>query len=606
MTPLRALIPADLPTAHRVRLTAYTMIVVHLAFKAWVVLPAWFYSDDFRFIEDARTRGLTIDALFTPHDSQLMPVGIAISWVVAQADGYSWLLAAGITLVLQAVAALSCLLMLRTLFGLRWGILVPLGLFVASPMGLEAGVWWAAALNAIPMQIAFFLLVTYVVLWARERRARWVLAAAGAIALGVLSGPRGLAMAVPVTCFIALFLTHGPWWRRPYDIVRQHLLLAVPPLLIFVGYLVVYLRSTPAPVESSGEAPALALLRNLLMGSWAPSVLGGPWRWNVIADPLATAAAPFALELIASVLVVAAAAWLVRRNPGPAGAALAILLAQLTVTYLALVFGRGLQVGALAGLISRYLADTLPVTALVIGLATMPVLVDRSPAFRRPLPAPAAIGARARVVLTATAVLVVVGGVVSSARYVAPWHADFVARSYVQNAVSSLEEDPTPIADVEVPALVQLPLHYPSNLPSHLLAPYGDLVQTAQEGNDLHILDDSGRSRPAVVGSGAETHLDTIPGCGLRVGSTEAIISLERDSMDAFPWTSINYAASADGIVRITADGRTVRDMHVAAGAHTYFTLTDGAYSTLTLRSLTPGTELCVDIVRAGPIRGVS
>ena len=603
---VRALVPAHLSVAQRVRLAAYAMVVAGLGFKAWVVLRAWFYSDDFRFIEAAHTHGMSIDFLFTPHDSQLMPFGVAISWIVAQADGYSWLTAAAITLALQLAAALACLLMLRTLFGDRWGILVPLGLFLISPMGLEAGIWWSASLNALPMQTAFFLLVTCVVLWARERRPRWVLAAAGAIALAALSGPRGLAMAIPVTLLIALFLTRGPWWRRPYDVVRQHLLLAVPPIVIAVGYVVVYARTTPAPVESSGDAPAMDLLHNLVMGSWAPALFGGPWQWGVVADPVSVAAAPAVLEVAATIAVVVAAAWLVRRNPGPASAALAILLAQLTVTYLALVFGRGLQIGAMAGLISRYLADTLPVTTLVIGLATMPLLVAGAPAFRRPLPDPAALGTWSRRLLATAAAVVVAGSVLSTVRYAAPWHADFIARAYVHNAVSTLRADPSPIADVEVPDLVQLSLHYPSNLPSHLLAPYGDVVQTTKKGNDLRILDSWGRSRQAIVGGGAENHLDLIPGCGVRVGPTDAIISLDREQMDAFPWTTINYVASGDGLIEVTADGRDVPDLEVAAGPHTYFFLTDGAYSTLTLRSKTPGTELCVDIVRAGPIKAIS
>jgi hypothetical protein len=280
-----------------------------------------------------------------------------------------------------------------------------------------------------------------------------------------------------------------------------------------------------------------------------------------------------------------------------------ILLAQLTVTYLALVFGRGLQVGAYAGLISRYLADTLPVTALVIALATMPLVVDGAPAFRRPLPDPAALGTWARRGLVTAGAVVLVGSIVSTVRYAAPWHGDYVARAYIHNAVSTLRDDPSPIADVEVPDLVQLSLHYPSNLPSHLLAPYGDLVQTTQRGNDLRILDGSGRSKQAIVSGGAETVLDAIPGCGVRVGPTDAIFSLDREEMDAFPWTSVNYVASADGLIEVTADGRPLPDLEVAAGPHTYFFLTDGAYSTLTLRSRTPGAELCVDVVRAGPIK---
>ncbi len=581
------------------------MIVLHLALTAWMVLPAWFYSDDFRFIESANSNSLSLDFLFTPHDSQLMPLGVAISWVVAQAGGYSWLAAASITLLLQAGAAVSCLMMLRVLFGQRWGTLVPLGVYLVSPMGLEARVWWAAGLNALPMQIAFFLLVTSVALWARERRPVWVLAAAGSVALAALSGPRGLVMAIPVSLLIALFLTTGTARQRPWNLLRQHWPLALPAIIIAAGYLTLYARTTPAPVDSSGEAPALELLRNLLAGSWAPSVLGGPWRWEMIADPVSVAAAPAVLEIASVAVVIGAVAALVRRNPTPAGYAVAILISQLAVTYVALVYGRGLQIGALAGLISRYLADSLPVTALALGLAIMPVLVAGAPQMSRPLPSPASIGPWPRRALIGTATVFIVGSLLSTARYVDPWHANFAARSYVDNAVSTLRADPTPIADLEVPELVQLAIHYPSNLPSRLLKPYGDLAQTSEQGNDLHVLDSYGRSRPALIASGAGSTPNLIPGCGVRVGPTEALFQLDPEQMGVLPWTTINYVAPADGLVEVRADGREVPDMQVAAGAHTYVLRTGGGYATLSLRSLTPGVEPCVDTVRAGPIEAM-
>ena len=103
MPPLRALVPEELSHAQQVRGVAYGLIGLHLILKAWVLLPAWFYSDDFIFLEDALKNRPTPDFLLTPHDSQLMPLGVAISWVVAHAGPYNWLLAASITLLLQAV-----------------------------------------------------------------------------------------------------------------------------------------------------------------------------------------------------------------------------------------------------------------------------------------------------------------------------------------------------------------------------------------------------------------------------------------------------------------------------------------------------------------------
>ncbi|MCL8250272.1 hypothetical protein AERO_02660 [Aeromicrobium fastidiosum] len=602
---LRTIVPADVTTVQRVRLVAGVMVVAHLVLRAWALLPAWFYSDDLRFIEDGTSNPLTAGFLMTPHDSQLMPVGVLVSWVVAHAGPYAWGTAALLTLILQAVAVGCCWLMLRTAFGERWAILVPFGLFLFSAMGIEGMVWWAAALNALPMQIGFMLTVTAVLLWSRERRARWAWLAAAAFALTVASGPRGLVTVVPLGLLMMLFLTSGPWWRRPVDTLRRHALLVVPLALLGAGYLALYATTTTSPVAASTDAPLLRLAGNLVGRAWLPSVVGGPWQWELVADPVSVPDPSDTVAVVAAIVVVAAVVVLLRRNPGPTAAAAAIMVAQLTATYVALVFGRALQLGALAGLNMRYLADALPVTVLVIGLMTMPLLDDVAPAFRRPLPSPRALAGPARAGLSVALGVALIGGVVSTIGYARPWHDSFPARAYVANAVASLRADPTPVADLEVPDLVQLSIHYPSNLPSRLLAPYGDVVQTTDAGNDIRVLDSSGTSRQAVVEGGAEVEPADEPGCGLRVTTRPASVTFDFTTMSVDPWTAISYAGSAAGRVSITADGRALPDLDVAAGPHTYFLRTDGAYSRLTLRARTPDVQMCVDRVRAGEIKAL-
>jgi hypothetical protein len=603
---VRTLVPDGVTTAQLVRVAAFVMIGLHVAFRAWALLPAWFYSDDLRFIEDARGSGLTPDFLFTPHDSQLMPVGVLLSWLVAHAGTYAWGTAALLTLALQAIAAGCCFLMLRTAFGERWAILVPLALFLFSPMGIEGMMWWSAALNALPMQIGSMLLVTCVVQWARHRRPAWAAGAAAAFALTVASGPRGVVAVVPVGLLMMLFLTSGPWWRRPFDVVRQHAVLLVPLIALGAGYLALYTTTTTSPVEASSGAPLASLAENLIGRAWLPSVVGGPWHWDVVADPVSVPDPPVALLVVAVVAVVMAIATLVWRNPAPTWRALVVLGGQLAATYLALVFGRALQLGALAGLNMRYLADALPVTALAIGLATMPLLVRGAPAFERPLPGPGDLSRRSAWGLSLAAVLVLVGSIVSTVGYVQPWHQQFPARQFIANAVSSLRADPTPVADLEVPDLVQLGIHYPSNLPSRILAPYGDIVQTADSGNELHMLNATGSSRLAVVEGGVETRPTDEPGCGLRVDTRRSsTVTLDRSDMDLFPWTAISYAGSAPGRVAVRADDRELSDLEVAAGPHTYIMRTDGAYTTLTLRSRTADVQMCIDSVHAGKIKAL-
>ena len=78
-----------------------------LAFRAWALFPSWFYTDDYRLVGQARTGDLDVDYLTRPYDSQFMPVGRFLAWVLGGADQMSWSLAASMALGLQLAAVLG-------------------------------------------------------------------------------------------------------------------------------------------------------------------------------------------------------------------------------------------------------------------------------------------------------------------------------------------------------------------------------------------------------------------------------------------------------------------------------------------------------------------
>jgi hypothetical protein len=592
---VRAYLRTPSSTTQAVRTAVVVLVGCHLALRAWQLFGGWFYSDDFIFLGDALRAPFGTELLMTPHDSQLMPVGVAISWVVAQAGGYAWWLAALTTLAMQALAAVLAWFALRALFGERPATLVPLTFYLFAAMTPESLHWWAAALNALPQQAAFFALLLCLTLWTRDRRARHAVGAVLALALAVASGPRGLVMVVPLALVVLLFLTPGPWARRPLTVLRRDWPLAVPLLVLAVGYLVVYRATTPPPVEAAGDAPAGRLLLNLVGTSWLPSLVGGPWRWDEYNPPMSRPDPPLVLHLAAAVVVVGLLVLLLRRSPRTTLAGLTVLVAQLALTWLALVYGRGLQLGAAAGLMTRYLTDTLPVTAVVIGLLTLPVVG----AGGQPSPPPWRLRPRLAVVGAATFLL---GAVVSTVTYASHWHDPYPARSFVQAAAASITQDPVTVADVEVPPLVQSPLAFPENLPSRLLLPVGDL-RTATRGNDLALLDRDGVPRKALVTAYTTSGPGPDRGCGYRVRQGDPVtLRVDRDEVRIFWWLSLGYLASGDGRMEVVVDDREPVVASVRQGLHTWFLQGEEQFATITLRALDPGLTVCVDRADVGEI----
>ncbi|GAA1732464.1 hypothetical protein [Aeromicrobium alkaliterrae] len=586
----------DLDLADRVRLASWLAIAAHAAITGWALAGSWFYSDDFIFLADAHDTPLSLDFLFTPHDSQLMPVGVLVSWVVAQVGPFSWTAAVVSSVLLAALAAWACARMLRVLFGEGPLILVPLVFYAISPMAIEGWVWWAAALNTLPLHLAFFLAITAVVQWWRDRRLVHLLTTLAAVALGALSGPRGLVMVVPLGLLVLLVLVPPQRWRTPGRLLRDLWPLVVPGAAVAVAYLVVYRATTPSPVSADGSAPAAGITRNLLVESWLPALIGGPLRWNTNNPPMNQPQAHLVVIALSALVVVAFLVWSWRRHRRVTVAGTVILLAQLTATTVALVYGRGLQLGTDAGLMTRYLTDTLPVTALVIGLLLIPLAtsdgaVAETPAVRWP-----------RWATAATAVAFTAMCLTTTVTYMNSWHADYPARAWVENARDSLTADPGPVADLTVPALVQSPLSYPNNLPSHLLAPLGDTVEAVTMGTNLRVLDDQGEPRTATVFASTAAEPGPEPGCGYAVTDRWTRVTLDPERTNFFWWVSVGYLASGDGEVEVRVDDRDPFTMPILQGLNTAFFSGEDPVTTVMMRSATPDLTVCVDTVSLGDL----
>ncbi len=179
------------------------LIAVQLAFRAWVVYGNWFYFDDFVFIGKDYRLPVSWALLMDDYGGHRMPAGFALTWLVTRLAPMSWALPATLILAAQALASLGCWRMLRVLFGDRPLNLLWLTVYLFSPVTISAFLWWAAAINQLPFQIAFFFGVAAHVTYLRTNRFRHALAAAGWLLLGLAFYEKTVLL-IPVYAFLTL------------------------------------------------------------------------------------------------------------------------------------------------------------------------------------------------------------------------------------------------------------------------------------------------------------------------------------------------------------------------------------------------------------------
>jgi hypothetical protein len=574
---------------------AAVLVLVQLAFRAWATFGGWFYGDDLKFLSQAASEPLTLEYLFTRHQQQLMPAGVLVSWLVGQGPAFSWSLAALSILLMQALSDAACIYMLIRLFGWRPGVLIPLAFYLYCPLTLGAFMWWAAALNQLPLQAAFFAAIACHVTYARTRRFRWILLSALLLTIALLFYVKSVVM-VPLLVMLTLaYLVDGTFVTRLRRTVTRFWLAWILYAAIGVGYLAAYATHGGAPVSVDGKPNYLRTADVQVRETLGPALIGGPWRWlnqgrqDVLAD---TPEAAVTLAWVILAGIVALTCW---RRAG-AWKAWAILAVYLVPTVYLTASGRTTLFGADVGRYLRYLSDVSVVACLVLALALMPLRDTPQPEHRRTDPAlplaPAAL---------VLAIAVFIGSVWSSVSYVRFWHADSPAERFVRAASADLAPlDGVDIADEPVPPEFVLAPNAPFDRPTRLLRPLNKHLRSVSTGTDLKAFGRDGHLSPAVVTPGVSAQIPEGSDCGALVtGAAPKILQLNERVTDDRSWLSLAYLASRDGEVRLTIDG-SARTLPVLEGPHTLFLRTSGSFTSVSVQSTSGALGLCIDKLVVG------
>ncbi len=604
---------------HGVTLAAVILIAGQVAWKASFLSQFYFRQDDLHFTELSMQYGLSWKYLSYVGSGHLHPGVLLITWIMAKIALYDWGAATLLSLAFLVVASFACWRMLRTLMGNRPAILIPLTVYLATPLTFPDDSWWSSAIESLPLQAAIFLAVTAHVHYVRTGNYRHLIAATWWLAVGLFFFEK--AMVIPVVLFIitAGFLEQGRFIHAAWQSLKRYWRAWAVYAVLVCGYLALLLLT----LRQSTVKPAPASLATSIIFSWGlitktllPGLLGGPWTWVQETNAAVAYSHPaVAMIWVAGCLAAAiiAASIALRYRAWRAWTILAawVLLADVVP----ILLGR-LATGSFRQLLSldtRYVSDAAPLAVVAIALAFWPVVQsgDRAAAPQHQERFTGSAWTRVGILVTSA---VVVCSLLSVHSYEKATHlANLLGRHYLSNAKAALAHQPagTVIFDEDTPQYVMVSIYYQNYaLESTALGPLASR-QTAgnvrwarhPSGNidRLLMFDTFGLLRTAVVrGVGSPPH----PQPCLPNRRGKIVVTFGRPSPAYSGVLRLGYyagIASAGHVLSVTY-GSDVRPLTLEYGLHSAYLPVNGSAGDITI-SVPAGVGVCVGDAEAGNLQ---
>lgn len=612
----------------RVAEVAYLLIAIQTAWRLWLAMKGWFVGDDFAFIGRAYEYPLLSHKyLFLAYANHFMPGAFVQVWLWSHAAPYNFVVPTLVDAVLQLATAVVVYRILTALFGRRWVIIAPLAMFLCTTITVPAFVWWAAALNQAPQQLAFASALLCQIRYLQTGSQRRGLAGVLCI-LGGLAFSEKTLLCVPfILVFTVLFFVEGPPLSRPWRLLRRMPLVTSAYLFVAASYAVFYVLVVPSPTHAGTTSSGFVSLARLQMFyAYIPGLFGGPWHWQPLGTNAALADPPLPAVLacaVAMACIVYVSIKLAHRSVF----GWFLLLGYMSANVVLLGLSRAAIVGPNLGLEYRYITDLGLVSTICISLALIPLSADCGIGVpQRLVPRPEAADAVARwrssqlaealpsvrgtSVLAVVTLLLIASGVWSSSRYVKIFSPNY-ARPIIVGAQKHAPKLPpdavvsdTPLASAAIWALV-----FPYTIPSRALRPLDlklSYLHVGQATDRLVVLDDDGNFRRAAI-NGLVANPGPAINCGWRVDAEPVAITLPNATLVPWTWVvRIGYIATADATTVVTAGSKSV-PIAVHRGLGEVFVMVEGMVTSVRLGGLSDGAGLCTNDVQVGtavPIPG--
>jgi hypothetical protein len=611
----------------RVLPTALLLTALQLLITGSRLSRSWWYQDDLNILATVADRALTPGLLFSDYNGHLVPGSWAIAWVFDRIAPLAWWPAALLVLIMVAATDLMMLALLHRLFGSRPAILFPYAMFCFTSLVLTSTLWWAAALQWLPVSLSLVTALWAHVGYLRTRRRADAAIALLAVLFGLAFFEKALTTLIVLALFTVAYAVPGPLWRRPWRAFRTYWQYWLAHAALAGGYVGLYLTQVTIDTGAAAKtADIFTVTRLMILETLLPSLIGGPLNWYSTPESTIVSwphPAPV-LVVVAAVLTVAAVVGSLMAVRG-AGRAWLILAAYLGISVALVVRARLGFIGPFIGRDHRYLTDLAVMAPLCLTLAWVPLregldaVLETAPSteraqrrrerrdrirarlsgrFRLPLSGGRRSGVKVAATVVALAV-VIVGGIVSGEKYMKTWTTN-PGEAYFDNLKADLTAHSGPVylfSDAVVPDLVMTPTFEASRQLGWVTRPLKERPIVRDAVPYFSVVDPEGHLSDGIV-SGADATI-TAPVCASSAGS--ATIPLTFPTGAARWKLRLGYYTNRQTTARVAIGTNPAVEMRLERGLHeVYVSLLGGGSTQIRLDGVDAGASVCIGSATLG------
>jgi hypothetical protein len=577
------------------------LVVLQLLFRGWALAGSWFYFDDIAFMSRAMNQPLDSSYLLESYGGHLMPGGFLAVRLLTDVAAYSWTPWAAVLLALQALAGLGMLRLLISLFGRTALVLALLAGYLTLVFTLSAGIWWAAGINQLPMQVALVFGLHAHVAYLRHRRLRSLVAAMAWTVAGLLFYEKTLLLLGIYAIVAFAWFATGSTPERLRHLWTHYRPGVVGYGALGVAYLAAYVQwGLDFSPGNANTQPWSPIAYNLVGTTMLPGFVGGPLQWQ----PLGVGAFgdPSQAVVLVSWAVFVAVVVHAQRTRTKSRRAWSLLAFTTVCNVLLLASARANVVGPDIAREYRYQTESAALFVLALGLAFLPLVgAPEVNAVREPGPDEEPLRHENPRTVAAVTALVVGAALLSSVRYVDLWQDRNPSEQYFRNVdrtLSAAEDKPVPLVDLGLPLALLWAYRYPENAYSHVFREHAAETTYPRASLDrLYVFDDLGRLSPVDIPPTRVQQGGS--GCGFPVVGETTRIPLDGPVIGGGWWLRVSYASPRPVDLHLVA-GEEEHDLSLPQGLHNVFVQAAGDFDQVVLSDYPQHTGLCVTALTLG------